>query len=382
VTLPGGERDMGDNPYSLIDAADLVFIDPIGTGLSRPLPGVDGQPFWTVTGDAASVKTFIQQWLKDNGHETSPRFLCGESYGTTRAAQIVSMGRDLTFDGVLLLSMTGGPEGPDLPFVMLFPTYAATAAFHGKVDTAGRTPAQIFDEAVRFARYEYLPALVQGESLPGDDRARIAREMSRRIGLPAAFIEEKGLRISRPDFMLNLLKDRGLRTGQIDARATGRLEDYAGKKPPYDDPSMFGPKGAPSKPTAHIYFTSELKFPTRETYNTLNLDINAKWKFDDTRAMRDPVGIIGAAMKEQPSLRLFWAAGYYDITTPLSSGQYILDHAGVPPDRLTVAALPTGHQPYDGDENLSRFNDAVRRFVTARAPLRRSSSDSDGGCGF
>jgi carboxypeptidase C (cathepsin A) len=236
VTAADGGRDMGDNPYSPLDAMDLVFIDPIGTGFSRPLPGADGQYFWSVTGDARSVRAFIQQWLKTNGREASPRFLCGESYGTTRAAQIVALGENLTFDGVLLLSMTGEPAGPDLPFVMLLPTYAATAAFHGKVDPAGRSPGEIFDEALHFAQRDYVTALLQGESLPPAEKARVAAEMSKRIGLPAAFIEEKGLRISRLDFMLNLLKDEGLRTGQIDARVTGRLEDHADKKPPYDDP--------------------------------------------------------------------------------------------------------------------------------------------------
>jgi carboxypeptidase C (cathepsin A) len=366
VTAAGRGREMGDNPYSPLDAMDLVFIDPIGTGFSRLLPGADGRHFWSVSGDAASVKAFILRWLAANGREASPRFLCGESYGTTRAAQIVSLGSDLSFDGVLLLSMTGAPEGPDLPYVMLLPTYAATAAFHGKVDAAGRTPAEIFDEALRFARRDYVSALIQGGSLAPDEKTRVAAEMSRRIGLPAAFIEAKDLRVGKLDFMLNLLKDRGLRTGQIDARVTGRLEDHADKKPPYDDPSMFSARGGPQRPTAHLYFTEELKFPAAEQYNPLNLEINAKWTFDVERAMRDPVSLVGAAMKDQPTLRLFWAAGYYDITTPLANGKYILDHAGVPPERLTIAAFPTGHMPYEGDENLSRFNQAVRDFVTGK----------------
>lgn len=363
VTLPDGEREMGDNPYSPLDAIDLVFIDPIGTGFSRPLPGVDGQYFWSVTGDAASVKAFIRSWLKTNGRERSPRYLCGESYGTTRAAQILGTGGGLAFDGVLLLSMTGRPEGPNLPLALLFPTFAATAAYHGKVEASGRTPREIFDEAATFATTEYLAALEKGDALPAEEKARVAAEMAKRIGLPQEFIVGKNLRIERQDFMLNLLKDRGLRTGQIDARVTGRLEDHANKKPPYDDPSMFSASGGPTKPTAHIYFTTELGFETEENYIPLNLEINSKWKFDVERAMRDPVGLVAAAMKEQPKLRLFWIAGYYDITTPLMNGKHILERAGVPPERLTVAAFPTGHMPYEGDENLARFTAAVKGFV-------------------
>jgi carboxypeptidase C (cathepsin A) len=364
VTQANGEREMGDNPFSPLDAIDLVFIDPIGTGFSRPLPGVDGQQFWSVPGDAASVKTFIQMWLKANGREASPRILCGESYGTTRAAEIVSMGKDLTFNGVMLLSMTGGSDDPDMKFVLLLPTFAATAAYHGKVDATGRTPGAIFDEALSFAYGDYLATLKKGQTLPAGEKTRVAEEVSKRIGLPAAFVLEKNLRIDRRDYMLNLLKDRGLRTGQIDARATGKLEEYAGKKPPYDDPSMFGPKGGPSKPVAHLYFTNELQFKTAEQYSALNLDVNSKWKFSgNERSMRDPAGVVGAVMRDQPTLHLFWAGGYYDITTPLSNGKYILDRAGVPPERLTVGAFPTGHSVFDGDDNLARFNEAVRQFA-------------------
>jgi carboxypeptidase C (cathepsin A) len=366
-------RSIGDNPYSPLDAIDLVFIDPIGTGYSRPLPGADGQTFWSVSGDAASVKTFIKTWLTANAREGSPRFLCGESYGTARAAQIINSGNDLKFDGVLLFSMTGGPAGPDLPYVMLFPSYAVTAAFHHKADESGRTPAQVFSDALNFARTEYVSALLEGDSLPGDKAARMAEEMSGRIGLPASFIAGKKLRVSRADFMLNLLQDRGLRTGQIDARATGKLEEYAGKKPPYDDPSMF--VGGTSAPTVHAYFTGELKFTAAEPYKTLNLEINSRWKFDSERVMSDPAGVVGTVMKEQPNLRLFWTAGYYDLTTPLYAGKYALDHAGVPPERMTVAAFPTGHSVFEGDENLARFTDAVRTFIKGGPVLQQITAE-------
>ncbi len=376
VPLPGGEREMGDNPHSPLDTMDLVFIDPIGTGFSRPLAGVDGQYFWSVTGDAASVKAFIRSWLRDNDREASPRFLCGESYGTIRAAQILSMGDDLRFDGVLLLSMPGQPVDRDLPLVLLFPTFAAAAAYHGRVDVAQRGPGQIFDEAWTFAFDVYLAALRQGSSLAVPEKRRVAREMSRRIGLSAAFIEERNLRIDRDDFMLNLLKDRGLRTGQLDARITGALEDYASKKPPYDDPSMSGASAAkrPSKPTAHTYFTSELGFRTTEQYNPLNLDINAKWKFDSKRVMDDAAAVIGEVMRKQPGLRLFWVGGYYDIATPLGNGRYILERAGVPSDRLTAAAFDTGHMPYEGDDNLARFVAVVARFVAGSGARPRYPS--------
>jgi len=366
-----GERAMGDNPFSPLADIDLVFIDPIGTGFSRPLPGVDGQPFWSVTGDADSVVFFIKDWLKIHGREASPRFLCGESYGTARAAQIIGTHRDLKFDGVILISMMGGMENPDLSQIMEFPTYATTAAFHGKVDAAGRQPEEIFNEALKFARDEYLPALVQGTALPAEEKARLAGEMAKRIGLPASYLAAKDLRLSPSDFMLGLLADRGLRIGQIDARVTGKLEDFAGQTPPGDDPSMASSKAAPGsampKPAAKSatqgYFNEELKYPDTEKYNPLNFVINGKWIFDADRPLKDPVGLVGEVMREQPQLRLFWAAGYYDITTPLYAGKYTLEHSGAPADRLTIAAYPTGHMVYDGDENLDRFVKSVVKFT-------------------
>lgn len=381
-----GEREMGDNPFSPLPDVDLVFIDPIGTGFSRPLPGLDGKQFWSVTTDADSVAFFIKDWLKKHGRESSPRFLCGESYGTARAAQIIAAHKDLKFNGVILVSMMGGMENRDLAQVMRIPTFAATAAYHGKVGAGSRTPGQIFDEALAFARDEYLPALVQGAALPADEKIRIAGELARRIGLPAAFILDRDLRLSNRDFMLGLLADRGLRTGQIDARVTGRIEDYAGQKPPGDDPSMSSPKAAAGsaipkpaeKSATQVYFNEELKYPDTERYNALNLSgVNANFTFDAERPTRDPAGVIGEAMREQPQLRLFWAAGYYDITTPLSAGKYTLEHSGAPADRLTIAAFPTGHMVYEGDENLDRFVAALVEFIAGGpAPAAAAAAEA------
>lgn len=371
-----------DNSHSPINSVDLVFIDPIGTGFSRPLTGIDGQPFWSVSGDAASIATFIESWLKINRREESPRFLCGESYGTVRAGQIICDGQakgGLTFDGVLLFSLVGIPDGEEITFINTFPTFAVTAAFHGVTDPAGRSVGKIFEDASAFARTEYVSAMIQGNALPARDKERIARDMSHWIGLPADFVAEKNLRIDKSDFMLNLLRERGLRTGQLDARATGELSLYADRQPPFDDPSMSRPatpariesptstnseKGEkPSQNLIQTYMTEELKFPATETYRSLNLDINAKWVFDIEGAMDNTARRIGEVMQEQKNLRVFWAAGYYDLATPLAAGKYTLDHAGIPLKRLTVSLFQTGHSVFDGDENLARFTDAVRSFV-------------------
>lgn len=364
IVSSGTDNVLADNPHSILDSSDLVFIDPIGTGLSRPLPGVDGQPFWTVTGDASSVAWVIKKWLKDNHREASPHFLCGESYGASRAAEIVHGNADLKFDGVLLISMVGSTGDSDISSMLMLPSLAATAAFHGKADSRGRTPAQIFDEAVDFARTDYIAALIQGTALPAEQTEKLAARMAPMIGLPADVIAKRALRVEKEDYVLALLKDRGLIIGQIDSRATGTLADYATQKPPGNDPSMSGRShGRSDSEIIQAYLTGPLQFATAESYRSLNLDINAKWKFDEENALKSPAKLVGEALKTRTDLRVFWCGGLYDLATPLYGGIYTLDHSGIPADRLTIARFPTGHMVYEGDENLARFTKAVRGFI-------------------
>lgn len=368
----GADQRMADNPDSILDAVDLVFIDPVGTGYSHPAPGVDGKVFWSRTGDAASVKTVIAQWLKANGREASPRYMLGQSYGTTRAALVSKIGADLDLDGILLFALVGNPSGREMPYVTTLPTFATTAVYHGKVDAKGRSAQQIHDAAVEFARTTYVTALIKGSSLPEAEKRAVAEQMAAMIGLPAELILARDLRLSREDFMFNLLKDQGLRTGQLDGRATQAL-DAPPKRPPYDDPGMNYAKPRPpgAAPTGVLkvadgldavesYFKRELKFATPETYNSLNLDVNAAW---DHEGMGEVNNLVGAAMQASPKLRLFWAAGYYDITTPPYGARYALDQAGVPAERLTAAFFEGGHSVFTDPANHVALSQAVRKFV-------------------
>ncbi|MFN3514815.1 MAG: S10 family serine carboxypeptidase-like protein [Phenylobacterium sp.] len=379
-TAPG-DRAAGGwvvNPESPLDAADLVFIDPVGTGFSRPLDGGDAGEFFSTTGDALAVKAVIEDWLKANDRQASPRYLMGESYGTTRAAMIVKLAKDLPFDGVMLVALVGDTPGREMPHVASLPTMAAGAWFHGKIDRAGRTVDQVFDEAVRFARGDYVEALIQGASLPAAERRRIAERMSALVGLPAELIEEKGLRLSKNDWMFNILKTEGLRTGLLDVRVTAPLEP--GQDGAIDDPALgVAPKRAPGAPAARPptpaeigpvpspvvgrYLTEVLKHPSADPYYGVNFSVNAAWRHERDQ---QPIEALGEAMRDDPNLRLFWAAGYYDLTTPAYAARYTLDQAGVPAGQLTAAYFPGPHGVYDGEENLARFAAAVRAFVRGK----------------
>ncbi|WP_337187071.1 hypothetical protein [Phenylobacterium sp.] len=373
-----GDRASGGwapNPASPLDAMDLVFIDPVGTGFSRALPGAETKALYSTSGDAVAAAAVIRAWLKANGREASPRFLAGESYGTTRAAQVVRANPDLRFDGVLLIAMASESPGREMPHVVSLPTMAAGAWRHGKVDRAGRTVDQHFDAAVDFARTEYVSALIQGASLPPAERRRIAGRMSALVGLPAGLIEEKNLRLSKNDWMFNVLKDQGLRTGLLDVTVTAPLEP--GQDGAIDDPALGvvprraagAPAGPPPSPAAigpvespvvGRYLTEVLKYPAAGPYYGVNFAVNAAWTHE--RGL-NPFEGLAQAMQADPALRLFWAAGYYDLTTPAYAGRYTLDQVGVPPAQLTAAYFAGPHGVYEGAENLQRFTDAVRAFV-------------------
>jgi carboxypeptidase C (cathepsin A) len=374
-----GDRSGGGwkpNAYSPLDAVDLVFIDPVGTGFSRPLPGADPKPFYSVAGDAQAVRDVIAKWLKVNGRESSPRYLAGESYGTTRAANIVRLSGDLRFDGVLLIALSPEPLGREMAYVAALPTMAAGAWHHGRIDRAGRTVDQVYAEALQFARTDYVSALIQGSSLPAAERRRIAERMSALIGLPADLIEQRDLRVSKNDWMFNLLKDRGLRTGLLDVRVTAPLEP--GQDGAIDDPALgvvpkrapgaaAGPPPSPAaigpvpSPAVGRYLTEVLKFPSADTYYGVNFAVNAAW---DHKGGEGAYAALAKALQDDPKMRLFWAAGYYDLTTPAYAGRYTLDQLGVPADQLTAAYFPGPHGVYEGEENLARFTAAVRMFVT------------------
>ncbi|THD50705.1 hypothetical protein [Phenylobacterium sp.] len=369
-----------ENPYSPLDAVDMVFIDPVGTGFSRPLPGVDPKPYYSVTGDALEVKGIIADWLKAHHREASPRYMLGESYGTTRAAAIVKNGKDLPFDGVLLVALVANVGGREMPYVSALPTMAAGAWFHQKIDRKGRTVAQVFNEALDFARTDYVTALIKGASLPAAEKHRIAVRMSSLIGLPVELIEKDDLRIEKNEYMFNLLKDKSLRTGLLDVTVTGPLlADATGG---IDDPALGvtpkRPAGAPAgpppsaaqigpvpSPTVGAYLTGDLKFPSTDTYYGVNFTVNSLWNYE---SRSDDFAALAAAMRANPKLRLFWAGGYYDLTTPAYAARYTLDQEGVPASQLTANYFPGPHGVYAGEANLKRFDEAVRAFVLKALP--------------
>ncbi|WP_203290658.1 S10 family serine carboxypeptidase-like protein [Maricaulis parjimensis] len=375
----GDEAVLAPNPDSLLDVADLVFIDPVGTGYSVPESEADGAQFWSPNGDAVSVAAVIESWLKRHDREASPRYLLGQSYGTVRAGEITRVAPDLHFDGILLFALVADMREGDLSYAVRFPTMAATAWYHGRIDQTGRTAEDVFEGAVEFVETRYWPALNEGEALSDADIQALAEEMSAWIGLPADCIASLDLRLSNRDFMLHLLEDEGVRTGQLDTRATRSL-DAPEQRPPYDDPGLsYHPDSVDTSglesahgfdPAVHAsiveaYFQDWLGFEPATPYRALNLDVNRAWDWgpDGFTGFGGTNAFYAEAMDADPDLRLFWAAGYYDLSTPAYAGRHGLVQAGVPADRLTAAYFPAGHSVFVGEANRALLGEAVREFL-------------------
>ena len=368
----GAPRKLIANAYSLLDTADLVFIDPVGTGFSRLLPGGDGSRYWNVHGDARAVLGFIRDWLAKNGRAASPKFLCGESYGGFRLATMLGDAGDLKFDGAIFVSpaldMTATSDAPgnDMPYILSLPTMAVDAWYHNRIDRDGRTLDNVFASALQFAETDYAAALLKGSALPDADRQRIAEEVAARIGLSKQFVLDRNLRISVQDFVTGLLADKGLRLGRTDGRYTGVAAELAKKSPPYDDPAI-----APGGSVAGLltdYLEKDLKFPSTRPYITLAMTVNMKWGW--TSGGRGPEAYINAtpdvakAMHENADLRIMTAGAYFDLATPLAATLYALDHAKLPKNHVVEKFYESGHSMYQHGPSHAKLAADVRAFVS------------------
>jgi carboxypeptidase C (cathepsin A) len=371
VRLVGSSRQ--DNPDSLLDAADLVFIDPVSTGFSRAFPGENPKQWYSDATDAASVTQAIGHWLTVHHRWASPRYLIGESYGTDRAGTMLANDKSLRFEGVALIALAVPADDRLIPYVTSLPTMAAGAWYHNRIARDGRTVGQVFDAAAQFAHTDYLTALYRGSSLPATERAQIAQRMSELIGLPAGLIAAHDLRIGKNDYMFNLLRDQRLRTGLLDVRVTGPL--LANGQGAIDDPALgalpkklLGSKhltaasmGILKNPKVGAYLEDELHFRTTEQYYSINFIANSQWTYDHDF---DPVAAVSTAMKAQPGLRLLWVQGLYDLTCPADLARYTIDQDGIPAARLTAVLLPGPHSAYTTPDTLPIFTTALRNFVT------------------
>jgi carboxypeptidase C (cathepsin A) len=386
VAIPSDAKDDGappypivDNPNALLDATDIVFIDPVGTGFSRALGSKDPKDYWGVTKDAKSVAEFIRTWLNENGRWNSPKYLGGESYGTTRSAAVAheleGSYNDVALNGIILIStVLDFGAGSDVPGnemspILNLPSMAATAMYHGKVTPAPANVAAFVEEARQFAIGPYAAALLKGNALPAEERTRVRQQLARYTGLSEAYLERADLRVLPSRFYKELLRDRGLTVGRLDSRYTGVDYDSAGENPD-NDPSFYAIDGAYTA-AINSYARDVLKFSPERSYVTIGGVGNWDWQLEgtgrDEQTYLNVAPYIGQALRENKGLRVFVGQGWYDFATPFFAAEYALSRTGMPKDgRIGFHYYEAGHMMYVRETDLQKLSRDVRAFIRAR----------------
>lgn len=370
------------NEYSLLDKSDLVFIDAPLCGFSRAVGKGTVKDFAGTDQDIEAFKKFIERYITANQRWNSPKFLFGESYGTTRSAGLVAalQGDGVSFNGVVLLSSILNYNirnpGYDTEAIGYLPSFAAIGYYYKKVKATG-TMAEWVQQAREFARGPYAQALQQGDRLPQAEFDAIAERLSALTGLKAAYIKEARLRISASRFRKELLRDDDRTLGRYDARFMGWDPDAAGENPG-SDPSDTGISGA-YVGAFHDYIQRELKYMSQETYYTSGPGINQAWDFKHRPAggggqgrgeQSNPDTAIDLAdtIRKNPRLRVFSANGYFDLATPFFATEYDLNHMSLPPKlvgNIQYGYYPAGHMVYLNVEALKEMRADMARFYTA-----------------
>ncbi len=369
-----------DNEYSLLDQTDLVFIDPVSTGYSRAIPESTAKNFHGLKGDMQSVGEFIRMYVSRHARWTSPKFIAGESYGTTRAAALSEYLQDnlgINLNGIVLLSsvlnfgVISFDPGNDLPYPLFLPTYTAAAWFHNKLpkDLQSAGLLKAIEESKRFASGPYTVALFKGDSISAEERGTVVKSLARLTGLSPQYIEENNLRVRAGRFEKELLRDQRRILGRYDSRLEGVDQDAAASGPEYD-PSYSSVQGAFTA-AWNQYVRSELKFESDLPYEVLTGRVQP-WNFDEfeNRYVNVAESLRGA-MTQNASLKVFIGAGYYDLATPFFSAEYTVDHMQFDAklrDHITLAYYEAGHMMYTQLKSLQKAKQDISKFMASCVP--------------
>lgn len=377
--LPPPPYRLTDNAYSLLDLTDLVFIDPVSTGYSRALVGEKAKAFHGFKKDIESVGDFIRLYATRYQRWNSPKFLIGESYGTTRAAGLSGYLQErhgMFLNGIMLVSSILNfatarfNPGNDLPYILFLPTYAATAWYHKRLAPDLQADLEkTLREAEAFARGDYTLALAKGDGMSLDERAKVASQVARYTGLSADYVDRSNLRIEIHRFTKELLRDERRTTGRLDSRFKGIDRDAAGEKHDYD-PSLTNIMG-PYTATFNDYVRGELKFETDLPYEILTPRVQP-WSFGEHENQYVNVAeTLRHAMTINPYLRVIVANGYYDFATPYFATRYTFDHLGLDPTlqkNIALTYYEAGHMMYIHIPSLAKLRDDLATFMRSAMP--------------
>ncbi|MDX6378572.1 MAG: hypothetical protein QOE98_2875, partial [Gaiellaceae bacterium] len=332
--------------------------------------------------DIESISEVIRLWTTRNRRWTSPKFLIGESYGTTRGAGVAAHLQErygFFLNGVMLVSgaldfgLLEFNKGNDAPYIGFLPTYAATAWYHGRLapDLQADLRATVA-EVERFAIEEYAVALAKGARLPDDERARVAKQVARYTGLSEDYVDRADLRISDQRFFKELLRDQRRTVGRLDSRFRGIDRDAAGETA--EDDASFAAAMAPFAATFNDYVRGDLGFETDRTYEILHPSLWKTWSYADHENKYVSVGeLLRKTVSANPGLQVFVASGYYDLATPHFTTDIVIDHLALDPTlrgNVTTAYYEAGHMMYIHEPSLAALKADLATFIDRAIPSR------------
>jgi carboxypeptidase C (cathepsin A) len=370
-TLPPPSKVV-DNEYSWLDVTDLVFIDPVSTGFSRAAEGEDPHQYHGLSEDIAAVGEFIRLYCSREGRWQSPKFLVGESYGTTRAAGLSAHLQDalgMSVNGIVLVSPVlhfqtiAFDNGNDTPYWLFLPTYTATAWHHKMLKgPLAKSLEDAVAAAEEFAQGDYLKALAKGDRLAEKERAAIAKRLAELTGLSEDFVQRADLRIRIGQFTKELLRAQRRTVGRFDSRYKGIDRDWVNDTYEYD-PSYAAVQG-PFTGALNMYVRSELKYETDLNYEILTGRVQP-WNLGANNRYAETADSLRRAMTTNPNLRLMVACGYYDLATPFFAADYTVSHLGLDPSlrgNAEIHRYKGGHMMYLRLEDLKKLKEDAAAF--------------------
>lgn len=380
----GPEGEQPAPPYKLVDNedtalifTDLVFIDPVTTGFSREAPGENPAQFHSFDGDLESVGEFIRLWTTRAQRWDSPKYLAGESYGTTRASalsQYLLQHHGMYLNGITLISSVMNfatisfGVGNDLPYILFLPSYTATAWYHKKLPDELSDFEKVLGEARRFASNEYTVALMKGDKLTAAERTDVARQLARLTGLSREFVEEANLRIGISRFTKELLRKERRTVGRYDSRLEGVDYDAAGENPDYD-PSYASVQGAYTA-VFNQYIHTELNYESDLPYEILTGKVRP-WSYKRFENQYvNTAEMLRQAMSQEPNLKVMIANGYYDLATPFFATEYTVNHLGLDPSlsgHVSLTYCSAGHMFYTKKSCLDGLHKSMTDFYQQSA---------------
>ena len=382
IKVPSDATDDGAPPYNIVDNklsplsdADLVFIDPVGTGYSRAIGCHKGEEFWGVNEDPKIIAEFIRRWITDSKRWNSPRYILGESYGGIRGPLLISELRsgDITpieINGLLMVAPASDYQylvfhpGNNSPHYGFLPSYAATAYYHGKIDT-DKTLTEFYNDSKEFSLNEYGPALLKGSRIGDDERNKIMEKYSFFTGLSERFVEDFNMRVDPSSFRKELLRDEGFSVGRLDSRY--KNSDYISGGQ-YSDTDVSSEGFMSAYVTAiHTWF-SEIGVEMDMLYQSGDSKVFYSWKHPQQWKGTDfgyvnTVPHIARAQRYNKDFKVYVSCGLYDLATPCFTAENFMNDNSVDMSRVIFSEFESGHMMYNHQPSFDKFLNEVTSFV-------------------